>query len=245
MIIFPMAGQSRRFVDAGYALPKFMLEAHERTLFWHAVIGFKLYFESKKFVFIIRDNFETEKFVSEQCKLMGLKNYQIVSLNESTRGQAETVAHGLLMLGNKSSSPLTIFNIDTFRPNFSYPTSFDMSEIDGYLEVFEGDGLNWSYVLPISNESSHVAKTAEKDPISNLCCTGLYFFSDTKGYLDYFKEFEKRAFSDLKLKELYVAPLYNLLINDGMDIRYYKIPRKDVIFCGIPEEYESFKKNPE
>lgn len=66
-----------------------------------------------------------------------------------------------------------IFNIDTFRPNFSLPTTLDFCKIDGYLEVFEANGEQWSFVL--ADENDNVIKTAEKERILNLCSSGLYY----------------------------------------------------------------------
>ncbi|EOA0230274.1 capsular biosynthesis protein, partial [Escherichia coli] len=36
MIVIPMAGLSSRFKKAGYVKPKYMLEAHGKTLFSHS-----------------------------------------------------------------------------------------------------------------------------------------------------------------------------------------------------------------
>lgn len=44
-------------------------------------------------------------------------------------------------------------------------------------------------------------------------------------------------------KERYVAPLYNFLINSGKEIRVDIVDRKDVVFCGVPEEYIDFLKS--
>ena len=40
MIVIPMAGLSQPFTRAGYDRPKYMLEAHGRTLFDQAVLSF-------------------------------------------------------------------------------------------------------------------------------------------------------------------------------------------------------------
>jgi hypothetical protein len=42
------------------------------------------------------------------------------------------------------------------------------------------------------------------------------------------------------LTELYVAPIYNLLIRRGADIRFHVIDESEVIFCGVPSEYAAF-----
>jgi len=34
--------------------------------------------------------------------------------------------------------------------------------------------------------------------------------------------------------------MYNLLIRDGGDVRYHIIANDEVIFCGVPAEYNEF-----
>ena len=50
MIVIPMAGMSRRFTEAGYTLPKYMLPAHQRSLFAHAVDSFRHYFKTEPLI---------------------------------------------------------------------------------------------------------------------------------------------------------------------------------------------------
>lgn len=233
MIVIPMAGLSSRFFKEGYTQPKYMLQAYGIPLFDHAVLSFREYFYTLPFLFIVRDAFDTREFVRQRCEILGIKNYRIVVLEELTRGQAETVYLGIAELDN--STPLTIFNIDTFRPNFVFPEV--VSNCDGYIEVFKGEGSNWSYVRPASMYSNIVLETAEKKPISDLCSTGLYHFKQASDFRRAFETESSRSESEWQSKELYIAPLYNYLINEGKNILFNLIDRKDVIFCGIPEEY--------
>jgi hypothetical protein len=235
-----MAGLSARFTKAGYTVPKYMLEAYGKSLFDHAVESFKVYFESEKFIFIIRDISEATVFIEDRIKSLGIKEYEIVTLDEETRGQAETVALGLLKY-KLSSESITIFNIDTFRPGFIYP---DLSKLeDGYLEVFIGTGDNWSFVRPISNTSTEIDLTTEKNPISEYCCTGLYHFNKCSDYFDAFNAYLLKPISTWEKGELYIAPLYNYLINSERNIHYSLIHRDDVIFCGTPAEYDELLLN--
>jgi hypothetical protein len=237
MIVIPMAGLSSRFFKAGYELPKYMLEAHGESLFDHSVKSFQAYFDTTRFVFIVRDVFDTPKFVKQRAVALNIKDYDIVVLNEETRGQAETVTLGLSSY-RESIEPITIFNIDTFRPGFEYPNLEQLG--NGYLEVFRGTGDNWSFVRPISDSSTQVDLTTEKNPISDLCCTGLYHFKNIQDYFkayDYYLSIPKEQWEK---GELYVAPLYNHLINDGKEIHYHEIERSVVIFCGTPDEYIDF-----
>ncbi|KKD61493.1 capsular biosynthesis protein [Grimontia sp. AD028] len=240
MIVIPMAGLSSRFFKAGYKEPKYMLEAKGITVFEHAVKSFERYFKSEPFLFIVRDVFDTPKFVSEKAKSLGIKTCHVVALESETRGQAETVFQGLKD-SSDAAEPITIFNIDTFRPGFQFPAALLPSK-DCYLEVFQGSGDNWSFVLPKSNTSTEVTETAEKRPISDLCCTGLYHFASAADFLEAYNFYSERE--ELWEKgELYVAPLYNHLIQQGKSVHYHLIPREDVIFCGVPDEYEAFKND--
>lgn len=243
MIVIPMAGLSRRFSEAGYALPKYMLEAHGQSLFAHAVGGFSALFATHPFLFIMRDIAGTPDFVRAECERLGVRDARCVVLEAPTQGQAETVELGLRAADVARDMPVTVFNIDTFRPRFRFPTGFDLAAVDGYLEVFRGEGANWSYVRPVPG-TDRVAETAEKRPISDLCCTGLYHFGGAGLFLDAFARFAAGEAAAMGLKELYVAPMYNLLLREGRDIRFALIGREEVEFCGVPEEYEAFLAAP-
>lgn len=233
MIVIPMAGLSSRFFKAGYDQPKYMLPAHGMPLFDHAVLSFKAYFDSVPFLFIVRDVYQTPEFVKTRCQRLGIKSFDIVILTDETRGQAETVFLGLDNVTD--DTPLTIFNIDTFRPDFVLPQI--ASQSDGYLEVFRGEGSNWSYAKPESAESTRVVETAEKNPISDLCSTGLYHFRSAGDFKRIFKLEAERPASEWQKQELYIAPLYNYLIKEGQQIHYHLIDKSEVIFCGVPQEY--------
>jgi len=238
MIIIPMAGLSSRFFKAGFSKPKYMLKAHGKTLFDHSVESFKEYFATEKFLFIVRDVFDTANFVKASANALGILDFEIVTLTQETRGQAETVTLGLNKISYKG--PITIFNIDTFRPNFKYP---DLDKLgNGYLEVFQGQGDNWSFVKPLNNDSTIVIKTTEKNPISDLCCTGLYHFASVVDYLNAYNHYLTKPENEWEKAELYVAPLYNHLISKKGNIHYNLIDKKDVIFCGVPDEYADFLK---
>ncbi|MUK67934.1 glycosyltransferase family 2 protein [Aliivibrio fischeri] len=241
MIVIPMAGLSSRFFKAGYTQPKYMLEAHGETLFAHAVLSFKTYFETQTFLFIVRDVYETPAFVEEECKKLGITSYKVIILNQETRGQAETVALGLSKTEQEKDEDLTIFNIDTFRPNFIFPELDKLG--DGYLEVFRGTGDNWSFAKPESATSTKVILTTEKDPVSDLCSTGLYYFKTLNDFFFAYNSYLEKPVIEWAKGELYIAPLYNELITENRDIHYHLIERDEVIFCGVPSEYDDFKKS--
>jgi len=242
LIVIPMAGLSQRFTAAGYDRPKYMLEAHGRSLFDHAVLSFRDYFGRLPFLFIARDVAGTADFVRARAALLGIAEALVAVLDQPTRGQAETVALGLGQANIDAATPLSIFNIDTFRPGFRFPDWID--DCDGYLETFVGEGPNWSFVRPIEAGSDRAAETSEKIPISNFCCTGLYHFATAGLFTQAYSKDSTLGADQLQAGELYVAPLYNRLIADGRDIRFTVVPKNEVIFCGVPAEYEAFLSGP-
>jgi hypothetical protein len=237
VIVIPMAGLSKRFTDAGYDRPKYMLPLGGKTVFDHAVESFRALFDAIPFLFIARDVADTRTFVERSCAALGVRSAKIVMLSAPTKGQAETVELGLAEAGVADDSPITIFNIDTFRPGFRFPEEAWWGNSDGYLEVFRGSGANWSYVRPSPTEPGVVLETAEKRPISDLCCTGLYHFA-TAGH---FRMALMRERQQATATELYVAPLYNHLLAAGQRVHYAVVQTGDVIFCGVPAEYEALR----
>lgn len=233
MIVIPMAGLSRRFSDAGYKLPKYMLDLNGQSVFSCAVGSFSHYFKTLPFLFVARDVMGTGDFIKSECSKLGILNPRVKLLDAPTSGQAETVELGIADIADDTS--LTIFNIDTFRPGFRFPDGEWFSTSDGYLEVFRGEGANWSYVRPAASDEPLALEAAEKRPISDLCCSGLYHFSRA----DLFRYALAQERLLPSATELYVAPIYNHLLRKCCRIHYELVEVRKVIFCGVPSEYEA------
>jgi dTDP-glucose pyrophosphorylase len=235
MFVIPMVGKSSRFYNAGYKKPKYMLELNGRSVFSHSILSFEKYFKTDEFLFIVKKHYDTPSFVEEEIQRLGIRHSKIKIIDRDTEGQAETVYIGLN--GVLDATPIFIFNIDTFRHTYSKPDF--IKQCDGYLEVFKGDGENWSFIEP--GENQRVAKTTEKERISDLCSDGLYYFRKKL----FFDEVFSRAWENKKTTkgEYFIAPLYNDMIKNGADVRYQLVTKEQIIFCGTPEEFEKIKAN--
>jgi len=245
MIVLPMAGMSSRFFKAGYEVPKYMLDLAGKSVFAHALLSFEALFRSERFLIICRADYDTPAFVRAECAAHGLpaESLDLVVLEAPTAGQAETVAAGLAGAAVPRDVPITIFNIDTFRPGFRHPPGFDLGAIGGYLEVFHGEGTHWSFVRPDPADPAacRAAEVTEKVRISDLCSDGLYHFRTAGMFLDLYAPIAARDPAELQGGERYVAPLYNAAIAAGADIRYVVVPPEEVLFCGTPDEYDALK----
>lgn len=238
MIVLPMAGLSQRFFREGYDKPKFMLDVAGRFALDLTIGSFADFIGSETFLFVCRDVFGTPDFVRARATALGIRSHECVVLAAETAGQAETVALGIEAAGVAASEPLTIFNIDTFR--IAMPDYRQAGGV-GCLEVFRGTGDNWSFVEP-EGTSDRVVRTTEKDPISDLCCTGLYHFATAETFRSaYRSELQDRTTRQV---EHYIAPIYNHLIRAGLPVTYREVPREDVVFCGVPDEYRQLQRDP-
>jgi dTDP-glucose pyrophosphorylase len=234
LIVIPMAGSSNRFKAEGYKVPKYMLPLGSESLFYESVKSFERYFSNSQFLFITTKEHGSREFIARELDNLGIKNPTIIVLEEQTAGQADTVFQGLQAASISDAESVLIFNIDTIRKDYVFP-AFD-SKPDGYLEVFEGEGEHWSFVLPGSD--SRVIETAEKNRISNLCSSGLYYFATVVSFKSVFlQEIERHKESVGTTNEIYIAPMYNLLIQDGADVRYRVVDKECLVFCGTPLEY--------
>lgn len=236
MIVIPMAGISQRFTAAGYSVPKYMLPLHGRPVFDYATSSFRRYYEDELFVFVCRDVLDTAQFVRDRAEALGIGRSIVVTLDGVTSGQADTVVRGLEAVDVEPGA-LTIFNIDSFRANYIHAPM----EAAGLLEVFRGHGDGWSFVQLAENGA--VVRVEEKNRISDLCCTGLYRFVDCEQFLQAY--FAERKSPSQIIGESYIAPCYNQIIQSGMPVVADIIDKRDVVFCGVPEEYVALRSSTE
>lgn len=227
-----MAGKSARFYAAGYDIPKYMLPFEGETLFHWSLRTFHRYFSNTHFRFILVGGGEVEDFVASSITALGIHNADIVTLPSATRGQAETVFLGM---DTADKDPLLIFNIDSRLEDYTFPANLPI-EAKGYLDVCQLDGDHWSFAE--TDTYGRVTRTAEKQRISNLCSTGLYWFAEAQLFRRCFEgaltEFE--AGRTLQ-NELYVAPLYNKIIRDSEKVFAIERDIGTVSFAGTPAEY--------
>jgi len=235
MICIPMAGKSSRFYLAGYSKPKFQLEIGHRSLFQLSVLSFQEFFDSETFLFILNAEHNSRDFVERELRSLEIRNYILAQTNGDTLGQADTVALALIHDAIEKKEHLLIFNIDTIRPKFKFPVHFPDFP---WIETFIAEGEHWSFVVPSLN-SDEVTQVVEKKRISNYCSTGIYFFSSVEEYLEVFNKYKKTTLES----ELYVAPLYQILINENRTVKYSLIANNEIFLAGTPSEFNSINKN--
>ncbi len=233
-IVITMAGLGSRFRNAGYTVPKYMIEARGKTLFeWsmESLAGFAD--EDNIYVFIVRKEDQAESFIAQTCHRMGIVHIQVIEIDAPTDGQATTAM--LAQNDWEADSPLLIYNIDT------YVEAGEMNENqlqgDGFIPCFHAEGEHWSFVK--LGENDLAVEVREKQRISDNCTLGAYYFKTCALYEKLYHEYYSQD-HNLEKGEKYVAPLYNYLISKGGKVYISVVDAQKVHVLGTPEELQVF-----
>lgn len=233
--VITMAGFGRRFLDAGYRLPKYRIEAHGRPLFEWSMLSLRSFIEAgSHFVFVVRRDDQAKSFISDCAERLLIEKCSIIELDAPTDGQATTalLASSAIL---DPSAPMLIYNIDTFVNPRSLPA--DQVRGDGWIPCFPAEGDHWSFARTAADDRA--IELREKRRISPHATIGLYWFSSFHLYRRSYSAFYETA-GTLEMNERYVAPLYNHLIESGRPVFIHRVPASDVYPLGVPADVEAF-----
>jgi len=234
-IIVTMAGGGRRFRDAGYDMPKFMVTARGRTLFDWSMTSLSGFARAGwRFIFIAQREDRTQPFLQQACPNAGIDDWGLVELDGITDGQATTVLTSSDMIGT-GSVPIGVYNIDTYVEAHALPPAAIQG--DGWIPCFPGQGDAWSFARTAND--LRIVEVREKNRISPHCTIGFYYFRS----FDLYRQAYGRYYGDganLERGERYIAPLYNQLIKDGLSVYMHPVPADAVHPLGTPAEVERF-----
>ena len=225
-VVVTMAGESRRFREAGISEPKYRLTVRGRTLFSWALDSLRWYMEAGAGLVLVgrADDAGLDRFVAAECALLGFPAPALVRIEGTTSGQAETVLAAAEHV--RAEDRLVVYNIDTHvRPGALDGRTL---EGDGAIPCFPGAGDGWSFVA--ADADGRVTDVREKQRISAHASVGLYAFRSLELYRAAYE-----ATPSVR-GERYVAPMYRELIARGCEIRLVRLAVDDVVPLGTPEQ---------
>ena len=240
-IIMPMAGEGARFANAGWDIPKPLIELNGKTLFQRAIDSVRNDRLSMKYSFIVRQEHIERYAIDVKIKSV-IPNANLYADQKTTRGAVETC----LMAENviEDDDAVIVMDCDLEFRSVDYEnlvieslSQTDQLSIDGVLLSFHSRDSRYSYACVAEN--NRVTRTAEKEPISNHALCGAYFFAEGKVF--------KRSAHQLLLegvqgkKEFYISLLYNYLIKEGKQI--YLANVQEYKSYGTPEELNQYLCN--
>tara|TARA_B100000214_G_C23950382_1_gene620173 strand:- start:91 stop:1245 length:1155 start_codon:yes stop_codon:yes gene_type:complete len=230
-LLLPIAGKAQRFIDAGYTMPKPLILARNKHVIDWALESVDI--TDCNLIFMVRVdhiyNFSIDKILKQKFG----EDITIVKVREVTRGALETCTLAREYIDN--DLPLIIYTPDVhFGPTFN-PNTID-SGADGFLLTFTANSPDHSYSE--YNADGIVTNVVEKEVISKEANVGLYHFGTGKMFLKYADEVIKNNM--LVKNEFYIAPMYNLMIRDGLKVTAANTEKMHVL--GTPHQFEFFVK---
>jgi choline kinase len=233
-IIITMAGLGSRFRKAGYNVPKYMINAKNKTLFeWsmESLLDYNAHVE--KYIFVVRKEDNASEFIRSKCTQYDIKDLEILEIDYLTDGQATTCM--LAIPYCKLENPIMVYNIDTYIEAFEL--KFSNIAGHGNIPCFKADGDHWSFVK--LDENGKAVEVKEKVRISDNCTLGAYYFASAKLFKDLYSEYYEVDDENTKT-EKYIAPLYNEMIKKGLEVTISIVDSSKVHVLGTPEELKEF-----
>lgn len=235
-IVIPMAGRGSRFADAGYADPKPLIPVHGVPMI-QLVIGNIRPSVPHRFIFICQGAHVAAYGLRPKLEAWA-PGCAIIELDGITEGAACTVLTARDLIDN--GDPLMIANSDQWVDIAIDPYVDDMAQrgLDGLIMTMQADDPKWSFASLGSN--GYVDRVVEKEVISSHATVGIYNFRRGQ---DFVRGAETMIARNLRVNnEFYVAPVYNMLIEEGARFGLYDIGAEGsgMYGLGIPSDLDAF-----
>lgn len=238
-LVLCMAGLYKRFREAGYVQPKYLLPWAGRPVLEHVLAPFVRSgcFEQVLLVANRRDE-PHRSAITAVLRRQGLEAEALLFIGD-TRGQAETAlvaAEWLAARPGRRSDKVLFHNIDTVLLGRDFAgMARALDHHDGLIDVFLAGSPAYSYVAV--DYAGLVTRIAEKEVISPYATTGLYGFQSLARY----QELARTATSG---REFYISDVYRQLLACGGRIAMTRpTDAGQTLVLGTPEEYEGILRH--
>lgn len=238
-IILPIAGLAQRFVDKGYELPKPLIVVDGEPMIKSAVDCLLRGYDDNdvRLIFVVRDTHVTNHNIGDRlAEIFPNRKIEIVVTNGLTRGTLCSCVLAEKLVNN--DNPLIIYTPDVnYELAPHAPNIIDQVNDcqDGLLLTFKANSKDHSYVII---EDGIATRTAEKVVISNDALVGVYCYKSGKNFVKYAQQ---TITDEITVNnEFYVAPMFNLMIKDGLKINTHRVNKMYVL--GTPQDLEFYQK---
>ena len=242
-IVIPMEGQSSRFFNDGFTVPKFLLPVSQSDPYITMIEGATNTLQMcGNLIFIIqRDHtkYNIDTFLHEKYP-----ESTILYLDRYTGGCVESVYEAAKEYIN-NDMPLVISNCDQFLEwdSSEFLSICSQAHVDGCVLTYHATTDKNSYCR--INSDKKCLEFREKKVISEHSLVGVHYWKHGSDFINSAEDMLVRDVRDAG--EYYVSTSYNYLIQKGKYITICPMKENEVYHSiGIPETYYEFlqKKNP-
>ena len=237
-IVMPMAGEGSRFLKEGWTTPKPLIELNGQPLFKHAISSVTDKDIQMKYSFIVRQE-HIDKYQIDKGIRSFLPEANLFSVVKTTRGAVETCLIAENAIADDDAVIVMDCDLEFRSKKFMEIIKQILNKpieeaTGGALVSFESNEPRYSYAA--LGEDGFVARTAEKEVISNHALCGAYFFASGRR----FKQITHLLLAEpaFTKPEYYVSLLFNYLLKDGEKV--WLAPMEEYYSYGTPEELKRY-----
>ena len=234
----PMAGEGSRFLKEGWTTPKPLIELNGQPLFKHAISSVTDKDIQMKYSFIVRQE-HIDKYQIDKGIRSFLPEANLFSVVKTTRGAVETCLIAENAIADDDAVIVMDCDLEFRSKKFMEIIKQILNKpieeaTGGALLSFESNEPRYSYAA--LGEDGFVARTAEKEVISNHALCGAYFFASGRR----FKQIAHLLLAEpaFTKPEYYVSLLFNYLLKDGEKV--WLAPMEEYYSYGTPEELKRY-----
>ena len=232
-IVVPMAGRGSRFVQAGYEMPKPLIEVHGHAMIEYVTKNIMPNCEHR-FIYICQKEHLQKYGLAEKLNQIA-PGCVIIIIDYITEGAACTVLLAEKYIDNEDA--MMIANSDQYVDTDINVHLASMGNYDGLIMTMPANNPKWSFIK--YDEDRFVTMVREKEVISNEATVGIYNY---KHGSDFVKYAHKMIQKNIRVNnEFYVAPVYNEMIEANKKIVFNNVGTK-MYGLGVPEDLDYFMK---
>jgi NDP-sugar pyrophosphorylase family protein len=242
-LILPMAGKGSRFEDEGYVLPKPMLDIDGKPMIIQSVDCLP---KSDNNIFICLGE-HIKNFGIDGTLEQTYKNCNVISLDETTEGQACTCKIGVEEGGVDLESPVLISACDNgvYYDSEKYLKLLNDENVDVIVWSFRNNQTsknnpNAYAWLDVDDDGSvkHVSckNFIYDDPLTTHAIIGTMFFRKAKYFID---GLDQNIIKNIRTNnEFYVDDVLNQNIASGLNVKVFEVV--DYLCWGTPNDYKTY-----
>ncbi len=234
-IVIPMAGRGSRFAEAGYDVPKPLIEIGGRPMIEWVVENVRPQADHRFHFICLQEHFDRYAGIRSLLEKI-CPGCTITTASSVTEGAACTILLASEHLNN--NSPLVIANSDQIIQSRLDDHLKKLDQADGVILTFEADDPKWSYCrLSADNK---VTEVVEKQVVSNCATVGIYIFRRGS---DFIYASDRMIAENKRVNgEFYVAPAYNELIATNKVVLPSSVGTAPdtMLGIGVPEDLNYF-----
>ncbi|MCO4783541.1 MAG: NTP transferase domain-containing protein [Candidatus Cloacimonetes bacterium] len=239
-IIIPMSGTGNRFIIGGYNTPKPLIKIDGKAMIEHVV---NLFPKETKFTFICNSQ-HLQNTDMKEILTQVTKDPQIVEIDAHKLGPVYAVSKVFEMIDDNEEVIVNYCDFGTYWDYQDFLNHTRHRNADGAVVSYKGfhphmlGSTNYAFMR---DQHQWMLEIKEKESFTNdrmqeYASNGTYYFKNGSLVKKYFQKL-----IDLNLNlngEFYVSLVYNLLIQDKLNVSIYEI--QHMLQWGTPEDVKDY-----